>query len=109
LLPHGVFAQSTPSPGEGQALQSPLEPPTLTATATGTATPTPTETPTPTFTPLPTETPTPTMAPLQVSPLVAQDTTALPDDGGLLWIGAAALLILVGSAVLLVAEHRQKR
>jgi hypothetical protein len=103
-----VLAQSTPALGEGQAFQSPLEPPTLTPTATPSATPTPTQTPTATFTPLPTETPTPTVAPFQVSPLVAQGTAALPDDGALLWIGAAALLLLVGSSVLLVAERRQK-
>jgi hypothetical protein len=107
LAPLGAQAQATPAPVDGQGFQSPLEPPTLTATATGTATPTPT--PTATFTPLPTETPTPTIAPLQVSPLIAQDTTALPDDGALLWIGAAGLLMLAGSAVLLVAERRQKR
>jgi hypothetical protein len=108
LLPQIALAQSTPVIGEGQAFQSPIEPPTLTATETPTVTPVPTQTPTPTFTPLPTETPTPTIAPLQVSPLVAQGTAALPDDGALLWIGAAALLLLVGSAVLLVAERRQK-
>jgi uncharacterized membrane protein len=33
----------------------------------------------------------------------------MPDDGALLWIGAAALIILTGSAVLLVAERRQNR
>jgi uncharacterized membrane protein len=33
----------------------------------------------------------------------------MPDDGALLWIGAAALIILAGSAVLLVAERRQNR
>jgi hypothetical protein len=38
--------------------------------------------------------------------LVAQGTNHLPDDGSLLWIGAAGLLVLVGSAVLLAAERR---
>jgi hypothetical protein len=56
---------------------------------------------------VPTATPTATIAPLQVSPLVAQSGTRLPDDGALLWIGAAALIILAGSAILLVAGRRQ--
>jgi hypothetical protein len=44
-----------------------------------------------------------------VSPLVAQGGTRLPDDGALLWIGAAALIVFVGSAVLLIAERRHNR
>jgi hypothetical protein len=44
-----------------------------------------------------------------VSPLVAQSTTRLPDDGTLLWIGAAALVLLAGSAVLLFAERHRER
>jgi uncharacterized membrane protein len=43
---------------------------------------------------------------LQVSPLVAQGSTRLPDDGSLLWIGTAALLVLLGGVVLLLAERR---
>ena len=107
-------------PGE-RMFQSPLAPPagdllttatpTLLATDTPTATfsPTPTGTPEPSATPTetPSATPTATIAPLQVSPLIAQGETRLPDDGALLWIGAAALVILAGSAVLVVAERRQ--
>jgi len=40
---------------------------------------------------------------------MAQSGTRLPDDGALFWIGAAALVILTGSAVLVVAERRQDR
>jgi hypothetical protein len=129
LPPAPVLAQELPllappeidSPGDQPILQpgerlfqSPLAPPAA-GTVTVTATPTllPTETPTatpsatPTDTPVPTATPTATIAPLQVSPLVAQSGTLLPDDGALLWIGAAALIILAGSAILLVAGRRQ--
>ena len=105
-------------PGE-RLFQSPLAPPagglittatpTLLVTDTPTATfsPTPTDTLEPTATATPSPTPTATIAPLQVSPLIAQGDTRLPDDGALLWIGAAALVILAGSAVLVVAERRQ--
>jgi hypothetical protein len=86
---------------------------TVTPTLLPADTPTNTPSPTPTDTPVPTETPTATstatIAPLQVSPLVAQSGTRMPDDGSLLWIGAAALIVLAGSAVLLVAERRQNR
>jgi hypothetical protein len=41
-----------------------------------------------------------------VSPLVAQDSSRLPDDGSPLWVGGAALLVLAGSGVLLLAERR---
>jgi hypothetical protein len=44
-----------------------------------------------------------------VSPLVAQSPARLPDDGTLLWIGAAALVVLTGSAVLLAAARHQDR
>lgn len=131
LSPLPLLAQAVPTsvptsvppageqPGD-RLFQSPLAPPaaeTVTAEATPTllptATPTATFSPTPTETPVPTATPsatpTATIAPLQVSPLVAQSGTGLPDDGALLWIGAAALVILAGSAVLVVAERRQNR
>ena len=42
-----------------------------------------------------------------VSPLVAQNPGRSPDDGSALWIGLAALLVLGGSAVLLLAERRR--
>lgn len=105
-------------PGD-RLFQSPLELPAGPVTATVTPTLVPTETPTPTASPTstdtpvptatPTTTPTATIAPLQVSPLVAQSGTRLPDDGALLWIGAAALVTLAGSAILVVAERRQNR
>jgi len=121
----GLPGSQPPAPAGEQPgdrlFQSPLAPPagglittatpTLLATDTPTATfsPTPTDTPEPTATPTetPSATPTATIAPLQVSPLIAQGQTRLPDDGALLWIGAAALAILAGSAVLVVAERRQ--
>jgi hypothetical protein len=119
----GLPGSQQPAPAGEQPgdrlFQSPLEPPVIgpaTATATAllpTETPTATASPTPTDTPKPTATPTATatatIAPLQVSPLVAQSGTRLPDDGALLWIGAAALVILAGSAILVVAERRQNR
>lgn len=111
LLPMSAGAQTaepsgTPvSPGVFDS-QSPLEPPTLAATPTATVTETPTPSPTPTWTPEPTATSTPTVAPYQVSPLVAQTTGRPPDDGSALWLGAAALIVLGGSAVLLLAERR---
>ena len=101
LLPAALYAQALPPAPGGQ---SPLEPPTLVVTPT--ASPTATPTPLPTATPEPTATPTPTVAPYQVSPLVAQENGSLPDDGASLWIGGAALLVLAGSAVLVLAERR---
>lgn len=126
MLPQPALAQAAPAaslPGSQQPgdrlFQSPLEPPAGPATPTATPTLLPTETPTATASPTatdtpvptatPTTTPTATIAPLQVSPLVAQSGTRLPDDGALLWIGAAALVILAGSATLVVAERRQNR
>jgi hypothetical protein len=84
-------------------------PPTDTPSATSSPTSTDTPMPTATSAETPSATPTATVAPLQVSPLVAQSETRLPDDGALLWVGAAALVILAGSAVLVVAERRQNR
>jgi hypothetical protein len=102
LLPAALHAQALPPAPGGQL--SPLEPPTLVVTPT--ASPTVTPTPLPTPTPEPTATATPTLAPYQVSPLVAQENGSLPDDGASLWIGGAALLVLAGSAVLVLAERR---
>lgn len=99
LLPAPASAQVTPGPFDGD---SPLEPPTLAATPTATIT----ATPSPTVTPEPTSTPTPTVAPYQVSPLAPQASGRLPDDGSSLWIGGAALLVLAGSGLLLLAERR---
>jgi hypothetical protein len=104
LLPAPLRAQ-TPGPFDGQ---SPLEPPTLVAAPTATATPTATPTPLPTATPEPTATPTATIAPYQVSPLVPQSASRLPDDGSPLWIGGAALLVLAGSGLLVLAERRRQ-
>jgi hypothetical protein len=86
---------------------APTPPPTDMPIATSSPTPTDTPVPTATATETPSATPSATVAPLQVSPLVAQSETRLPDDRALLWIGAAALVILAGSAVLVVAERRQ--
>jgi hypothetical protein len=41
-----------------------------------------------------------------VSPLIPQSASRLPDDGSLLWIGGAALLVLAGSGLLVIAERR---
>lgn len=132
LAPASAQETPTPTPGAGlpsnqqgdqpgeRLFESPLvmptpevaastETPTLLPTEIPTATPSPTPTGTPVPTTTPTATSTATIAPLQVSPLVAQGGTRLPDDGARLWIGAAALIILAGSAVLLVAERRQNR
>ena len=114
LLPASAAAQTaqpSETPGAPGApgpfdSQSPLEPPTLAVTPTATVTGTPTPSPTPTFTPEPTATATATVAPYQMSPLVAQNPGRSPDDGSALWIGLAALLVLGGSAVLLLAERR---
>jgi hypothetical protein len=102
LLPAPLRAQ-TPEPFGGP---SPLEPPTLVAAPTATASPTATSTPLPTDTPQPTATSTATIAPYQVSPLVPQTASRLPDDGSPLWIGGAALLLLAGSGLLVLAERR---
>ena len=100
--PLPLRAQTTPNPFG----PSPLEPPTLAATPTATVTATWTPSPTPTWTPEPTATATTTIAPYQVSPLTAQGGGP-PEDATPLWIGAAALLVLGGSAVLLLAERRR--
>jgi hypothetical protein len=123
----GTPVQGTPSSAIGEpataGFVSPLdEPAAPTAAPTPAPTDTPADTPTPSVTPsptstvaptatatpanTPTNTSTPTIAPLQVSPLIAQGGTRLPDDGSLFWIGTAALLVLLGSTVLLVAERR---
>jgi hypothetical protein len=102
LLPAPLRAQ-TPGPFDGQ---SPLEPPTL---AAPTASPTATPAPSPTWTPEPTLTATATIAPYQVSPLVPQAANRLPDDGSPFWIGGAALLVLAGSGLLVIAERRRQR
>ena len=101
-LPPALSAQqATPGPFDEQ---SPLEPPTLAVEPTPTVEPTASPSPTPT----PEPTATATIAPYQVSPLVAQETGGLPDDGSTLWVGAAALLVLGGSAVLAGAEKRRR-
>ncbi len=107
--PVSLFAQATPVPADTPIVQSPLATPIPPATPTITPSPTETPTPTPTDTPEPTATPTATVAPLQVSsPLVAQSGSGPPDDTSQLWIGAAALIVLAGSAILLFAERRQR-
>jgi multidrug efflux pump subunit AcrA (membrane-fusion protein) len=107
LLPASLYAQATPGPSGSN---SPLEPPTLTAspTATATAVTALTSTPTSTPSPEPTATATATIAPYQVSPLVPQASGSLPDDSSPLWIGGAALLVLAGSGLLVLAERRGK-
>ncbi len=123
-----VGAQDTPPPVATVVVESPLVTPTYaggpapatipspsptatpspTLTPTTTPTATPSETPTPTLSPTatPTATPTPTYAPFQVSPLLTlTDTPTNAGDFTLLWLGAAALLLVLGSALLVWGDR----
>ena len=74
--------------------------------ATPLATPSPT--PTPTATPSPTPTVDLATAVLQVSPLrVTPDDRPANQSGALLWIIAAATLVLAGAVVMAVAQRRE--
>ena len=87
---------------------SPTATPSPTLTPTTTPTATPSETPTPTLSPTATATatPTPTYAPFQVSPLLTlTDTPTNAGDFTLLWLGAAALLLVLGSGLLVWGDR----
>lgn len=70
----------------------------------------PTPTDTPTATPTLTPTPTPTFPAFQVSPLMIESgPVAGPANDVQLWIGAAALLVLAGSVILLVGVQQNEK
>jgi len=110
VQPATVAAQPAPTAVQGQSVTSPLDTPAPVDTPTPTPTPSPTVTATPTETATATATPTATSAPFQISPLVVQPSDQSPDTtGALLWIAAAALIILAGSVIMLLADRRDKR
>jgi hypothetical protein len=104
--PAVVAAQEPPAPVPGGSFVSPLDTPTPLPTVTWTPMPTPTDTPTAT----PTFTPTPTFPAFQVSPLLIESgPVAGPANDVQLWIGAAALLVLAGSVILLVGAQQNEK
>ena len=120
--PAHIYAQSTGSATEQPAINSPLLPTVAPATPLPPATPSPLPPPSPTATPsvTPTETasPMPTAtatldlaaAALQVSPLrITADDRPITASSALVWIALAALIVVAGAGVMLVAQQREKR
>lgn len=101
-LPATMLAQTPPANGNpATAFDSPIVPP---PTATTLPSPTPTETATPT----PTATPDLSAAVLQVSPLaLVPDDRPMDTAGPLPWLILAAIIVVAGSAVMVVAERRK--
>ena len=105
-LPLAALAQTPPDNGDpAGAFVSPIVPaPTATEVPSPTPTPTETATATPTFTP----TPDLSTAVLQVSPLgLVPDDRPMDSAGPMPWLIVAALIIVAGSAVMVVAQRRK--
>ena len=103
-LPLAALGQTPPDNGApGAGFDSPIVPP---PTATELPSPTPTETATAT----PTLTPTPDLstAVLQVSPLgIVPDDHPMDSAGPMPWLMLAALIVVAGAAVMVVAQRRK--
>ncbi len=103
-LPLAALGQTPPDNGDpAGAFVSPIVPPP-TATEVPSPTPTETATATPTFTP----TPDLSTAVLQVSPLgLVPDDRPMDSAGPMPWLIVAALIVVAGSAVMVVAQRRK--
>ncbi|MCB0042443.1 MAG: hypothetical protein M9936_22100 [Caldilinea sp.] len=103
-LPLAALAQTPPDNGAPSGgFVSPIVPPP-TATEVPSPTPTETATATPTFTP----TPDLSTAVLQVSPLgIVPDDRPMDSAGPLPWLMLAALVVVAGAAVMVVAQRRK--
>lgn len=99
-----------PAPAGAQAPNDSTPPPPVDSPLLpATSTPAPTATPTSTPSPTPTATPTQDLstAVLQVSPLkLAPDDRPINDIGALSWVTIAALVVLAGAVVMMVAQRR---
>jgi hypothetical protein len=105
-----VYAQDVGSATEQPTIDSPLLPTPLPSTPSPTLTPSATPNDTPSPTPMATPTLDLAAAALQVSPLrIVADDRPFTANSAMLWIALAAVIVVAGATVMVVAHQRENR